>query len=151
MFNIATIWLILGVLLLLSEFLIPGFTIFFFGVGGLITSLVVYIIEPLQDIIWLQILIFALISIITLITLRKHFNTSLKGDIYKERDDYTGKTCKVIETVKKEIPGRIKYQGTTWSALSEEKTIKKGQEAIIIGKKSDDAMVFIIKQIKKGE
>lgn len=146
MFNIVTIWLIVGIILLLSEFLIPGFTIFFFGVGALITSLLMFFIPPLQDIIWLQFIIFSLTSILSLITLRKYFNTSLKGEIFKEREDYLGKECKVVEALSEEKQGRIKYQGTTWNAISLVGKFKKGQTAIITGKKPDDLMVFIVKK-----
>lgn len=146
MFNTVTVWLIIGVLLLLSEFLIPGFTIFFFGVGALITTLLVFLIPPLQDIVWLQIVIFLIISIVSLVTLRRFFNVSLKGEVFKERDDYTGRECLIVEGLSEKKKGRIKYQGTTWSAFSEKGKFKKGQKATILGKKPGDPMVFIVKK-----
>ncbi|MBN2617427.1 MAG: NfeD family protein [Spirochaetales bacterium] len=149
MLNSTTFWLIIGIILLLSEFLIPGFTIFFFGVGAIITSLLLFFIDPLANIFWLQILIFLLVSISSLIFLRKKFTNTLKGDIYKDRTDYIGDECKVIEKVTETTPGRISYMGTTWNAYAAKGTIGKNKKAIIIGKKVNDSMVFIIKNFEE--
>lgn len=146
MFNITSIWIVIGIILLLSEFLIPGFTIFFFGIGGLVTALLLIIIPPLTTIVWLQILIFLITSIVLLVLLRRHFTNTLKGDLYKEREDYIGKRCKVIELVSKDKPGRILFQGTTWTAYSTEGKIHKNQTAEILGKKLGEPMIFIIKK-----
>ena len=146
MLNNTSIWIFIGIILLLSEFLIPGFTIFFFGIGALVTSVILLFIPTLSEIIWLQITIFLIISIVLLVFLRRHFTSTLKGEIYHERVDYVGQKCKVIEAVSKAKPGRILYQGTTWTAYSENEKIYKNQEAEIIGKKPNEPMIFIIKK-----
>lgn len=151
MLNYTTIWLIVGIILLLSEFLIPGFTIFFFGVGAILTSVLLLFIPSLEDIIWIQIIIFLTISILSLIFLRRYFKKSLKGELFKENKDYIGQECKVIEMVTKEKPGRILYQGTTWNAYSTDEKIKKNQKATIVKKKDGEPMVFIIKKCKVKE
>lgn len=150
MFNIATIWLVIGIILLLSEFLIPGFTIFFFGIGALITSLLLTLIPQLQSIIWLQIVIFTITSIVSLVTLRKYLNKALKGELYKERDDYIGQECSVLEALSKEKAGRIMYNGTSWEAFSDEGKLRKNQKVKIIGKKPDNPMIFIVQKINKN-
>lgn len=147
--NIVTIWFIIGILLLLSEFLIPGFTIFFFGVGALLTALLIVLIPPLQSVIWLQVVIFTITSIISLITLRKYFNKSLKGEIYKEREDYIGQVCSVLESLSPEKAGRIMYNGTSWAAYSDNGKLRKNQKVKILGKKPDNPMVFIVQKIDK--
>lgn len=149
--NITTIWLLVGIALLLSEFLIPGFLIFFFGVGALLLSIMLKMIPAFHGVIWLQIVLFIIISIVLLVTLRSKFRKILHGDLYKEKEDYVGEECKVVETVYKDKPGRIKYQGTTWEAYAENSTVKKNQMATILRKKDGEPMVFIIekKQIKE--
>jgi len=142
------IWLVFGILLLLSEFIIPGFTIFFFGLGAIITWALMLIIPPLQNIFWLQIGIFLITSIILLFAMRKKFKKTLRGEIFNYKKDAIGIECKVIETVYVDKPGRIEYQGTTWSAYAKESTIKKNQRAIIIDNKDNDPMIFIIDIIK---
>lgn len=151
MFNSITFWIILGIVLLLSEFLIPGFTIFFFGLGAFITSLFLVIIPPLDSIMWLQVIIFLISSISLFITLRNKFKTTLKGEMFHERDDYTGKSCRVIELVSEKKPGRIEYQGTTWTAYCNVGKIKKNQTATILGKKTGEPMIFIIKKEKENK
>lgn len=145
--NIITFWFIIGILLLLSEFLIPGFIIFFFGLGAMITSLILLIFPPIRELFPLQIITFTTVSIVSLFSLRRKFKVTLKGDLFQERDDYTNKQCIVTESVSPEKPGRIKFQGTTWAAECIEGKFKKNKHAIIIGKKEDNPMVFLIKNI----
>lgn len=151
MFNSINFWFILGILLLLSEFLIPGFTIFFFGIGALVVSLLLVIIPPLNNLMWLQVTIFIIVSITSFITLRGKFKKTLKGELFHEKDDYSGMECKVTEIVTKDKPGRILFQGTTWNAYSNEGKIKKNQKAIILGKKPGEPMVFIIQNKKENK
>lgn len=149
--NIITFWFIIGILLLLSEFLIPGFTIFFFGVGAILTSAILLIIPPLRNMIPLQIILFTIISIISLIFLRRRFTTALKGELFKERDDFTDQECIVTEAITPTRPGRIKFHGTTWSAESKDGSFKKNKKVLIVGKKENDPMVFIITEFNKKE
>lgn len=66
--------------------------------------------------------------------------------MFHEKDDYSGHECKVVESITKDKPGRILYQGTTWTAYCNEGKIKKNQKATILGKKPGEPMVFIIKK-----
>lgn len=150
MFNYTTIWIVVGILLLLSEFLIPGFTIFFFGVGALITAVAVFVFQPIEDFFIFQVIIFIVTSTVSLVTLRRFFKKSLKGELFEEKTDYIGEECKVIETVTETKPGRIRYQGTTWTAYSKNETIRKNQIGQILSKKEGEPMVFIIeKKVKE--
>lgn len=149
--NYTIIWLILGILLLLSEFLIPGFLVFFFGIGALITSLLTFLIAPLNNYLAIQVIIFALSSVILLYFLRKRFKKSLMGEEYKENHEYIGDECKVVESVDVDKPGRILYQGTTWTAYSWNKKVKKNRKATLVGKKEGEPMVFIIEEKENKE
>ncbi|MGL1893742.1 MAG: NfeD family protein [Spirochaetaceae bacterium] len=145
---IITFWFVIGVLLLLSEFLIPGFTIFFFGLGAILTSAIILIIPPLRDQTAVQIIIFTVVSIISLIFLRRRFKMALKGELFKERDDYTDQECIVTESVSVNKPGRVKFHGTTWIAETMEGKLSKNKKVLIVGKKENYPMIFIIKEIK---
>lgn len=147
MLNYTTIWLIVGIILLLSEFLIPGFTIFFFGLGAILTSILLFIFPALKGLLWVQIVVFLITSISSLFFLRKYFSTTLKGEMFKEKEDYIGQECKVVEMVTDKKAGRILYQGTTWTAYAlTNKKIKKNQKATILCKKDGEPMVFIIEK-----
>lgn len=147
--NIVTIWLVAGIILILSEAVIPGFTIFFFGAGALVTSLIIKLIPELQDVYWLQFIIFTGFSLSTLILLRKRFRFSFRGELHEEEDNFTGKECLVTEETTPEISGRISFMGTTWTAITEDGVFKTGDKAIISGKKANDNMTFIIKKAKE--
>ena len=62
------IWFIVGLLLFLLELVLPGFVIFFFGVGAWITALLCLIADPGFN---LQAIVFAVTSVISLLLLRK--------------------------------------------------------------------------------
>ncbi|MDO9339567.1 MAG: NfeD family protein, partial [Bacteroidales bacterium] len=61
-------WFVIGLGLFLLELVMPGFFIFFFGLGAWVTALVCLIGDPGTN---LQIIIFAVISVLSLIALRR--------------------------------------------------------------------------------
>ena len=85
-------WFILGLGLFLLELVVPGFFIFFFGLGAWVTALVCLIGNPGTN---LQILIFAVTSVISLIALRriiqKKFFYSKVTQSEDVEDEFTGK------------------------------------------------------------
>ena len=62
------IWFIVGLGLFLLELVLPGFVIFFFGVGAWITALLCLIANPGIN---LQVIVFAVTSVLSLLALRK--------------------------------------------------------------------------------
>ncbi len=130
------VWFIIGLVLALLEFLIPGLIVLFFGVGAWITAICYLLFEPgLNG----QILIFIISSLLALFLLRK----SLKKMFFKENpdredtleDEFIGRIAVVEETIHQDKPGKVEFKGTNWSAVSDE-TIKKGRRVKIIGKES---------------
>jgi inner membrane protein len=128
------IWFIVGLFMFILELLIPGFFIFFFGVGAWITALVCLIGEPSVNV---QILIFAVTSVLSLIALRriiqkKFFNK--KQHLSEEiEDEFTGKEAVAVGDFGLEKYGKVDFKGTTWKSESESQ-IKDGQSVIIIKK-----------------
>ena len=76
---IPLIWLIAGLLMIGAEFIIPGFVIFFFGVGAIILSGLTWLIPGLQSNYLLQFIIWIASSGLTLAFLRKFFSKIFKG------------------------------------------------------------------------
>lgn len=134
-------WFFLGLAFFLLELLIPGFVIFFFGFGAWITSLVCLIANPGLD---LQIIIFSITSILSLILLRK----MLTRRFFKEggdspellRDEFIGKDAIALENISKGTKGRVEFKGTPWTATPNE-DIKSGQTVEITGKESINLIV----------
>jgi membrane protein implicated in regulation of membrane protease activity len=129
-------WFILGLVLFLAELVIPGFFIFFFGLGAWIAALVCLIGEPGTN---LQIIIFALTSVISLITLRriiqKKFFYSKGTESADVEDEFTGKEAMATSDFGPDIKGKVEFKGTTWKAESKS-DIKEGQPVIIIEKEN---------------
>ena len=129
-------WFIVGLGLFLLELVIPGFFIFFFGLGAWVTALVCLLVEPGTN---LQIVIFAVTSVLSLIGLRKiiqkkffYSKDNLSEDV---EDEFTGKEAIAKADFGSDMNGKVEFKGTMWNAESKAE-IKAGQRVIIIEKDS---------------
>lgn len=129
-------WFILGLVFLLLELAIPGFVIFFFGVGAWITSLVCLLANPGLD---LQIIIFSLTSILSLILLRKmltkRFFKENSGSPDTLEDEFLGKEAIALESIAAGKKGKVEFKGATWNATAKD-DIESGQTVEITEKES---------------
>jgi membrane protein implicated in regulation of membrane protease activity len=125
-------WFIIGLGLFLLELVIPGFFIFFFGLGAWITALVCLIGDPGTN---LQIIIFAITSVLSLIGLRRIIQKKFfysKGNQSEEvEDEFTGKEALSTTDFGGNKNGKVEFKGTTW----------KAQRVIIIEKDSFKLLV----------
>ncbi len=91
------IWFIIGLVLFLLELVIPGFVIFFFGVGAWITALLCLIANPGIN---LQVIVFAVTSVLSLLALRKMIQKKFfysNSDLSEEvEDEFTGKEAVAV-------------------------------------------------------
>lgn len=125
------IWLITGIVCFLLEMAIPGFVIFFFGVGAWITTLVCWI-KPIS--LNAQLAVFLVTSLVSLFTLRGFIKSTFLGGVTDEDEDVSvavGEKAEVVEDIIPPAEGRISYSGTQWRALADE-TIEKGSIVTII-------------------
>jgi len=129
-------WFALGLVFFLLELVIPGFFIFFFGLGAWVAAIACLIGEPSTN---LQIIIFAVTSVLTLIALRKIIQKKFfysKGTESEDvEDEFTGKEALAITSFGAENGGKVEFKGTTWKAESASE-IKEGQTVIIINKEN---------------
>jgi inner membrane protein len=130
------LWFIIGLGLFLLELVIPGFFIFFFGLGAWVTALVCLIGEPGTNV---QIIIFAITSVLSLIGLRRIIQKKFfysKGNLSEEvEDEFTGKEAIATADFGADRNGKVEFKGTMWNAESKAE-IKKGQRVIVIEKNS---------------
>jgi len=129
------IWAIFGVVLFILEFLVPGVVISFFGLGALITALTTYL--NITSSLNLQLIVFIFSSTLALVLFRKYLKKILYGNSTPLNDDMynieIGKIVPVIEMIQpNEVGGKVRYQGTPWSAQSAE-SIGPGESVKIIG------------------
>lgn len=123
------VWFIAGIFFFLAELAIPGFIIFFFGIGAWITGIVT--LFGVNDI-NIQLAVFLGSSLLTLILFRKEGRKIFEGKMKKmdNADDeilesFKGQKAKVIkEIIPGNIPGKVEFRGTLWNAVSEEKIEK---------------------------
>lgn len=132
------IWFLVGLLLLLAEFAIPGLVIFFFGVGAWVVALLC----AMMDIgINTQLIIFIVSSILSLLLLRKwlkgifHGHSSDQQELTEDLSDFLGERVAVTMAITPQQPGKVELHGTDWSAIAEE-TIPAGTRVEITGKES---------------
>jgi membrane protein implicated in regulation of membrane protease activity len=128
------VWFILGLVLLLLELVLPGFVIFFFGVGAWVTALVCLFANPGIN---LQVVIFAVTSVIALLAFRKLIQNKFiysrndKSDAVE--DEFTGKEAVAVNDFGSDKKGKVEFKGTSWKAESRSE-IHAGQTVIIIEK-----------------
>lgn len=131
------VWFLLGLVLFLAELVLPGFFIFFFAVGAWVTALVCLFGSPSTN---LQIIIFAVTSLITLITLRKmiqkkFFDSGSNADSDSVEDEFTGKEARAVSNFGPGVRGKVEFKGTMWDAEANAE-ILAGQIVIITGKEN---------------
>lgn len=129
-------WFFIGLVLFLLELVIPGFFIFFFGLGAWVTALVCLIGEPGTN---LQIIIFAVTSVLTLVALRRIIQKKFfysKDKLSEEvEDEFTGKEAHATTDIGPDKDGKVEFKGTTWKAESKHE-IAEGQIVIITEKEN---------------
>ncbi len=139
------VWLIVGVLLLILEFVLPGFVLFFFGLGALVTFLCSWLFQPsLNE----QLVIFLISSLASLFTLRGLIKRTFLGGSTAELDDRAiargGESVVVTQTISPPMEGKVKYSGTFWRALADER-IDKGEAALVV---SQEGLIMRVKKKK---
>ncbi len=141
-------WFIIGLGLFLLELVIPGFFIFFFGLGAWVTALFCLIVNP-DSISNLQMIIFAVTSVLSLVILRRIIQKKFfysKNNLSEEvEDEFTGKDALAVVDFGPDKIGKVEFKGTTWKAESKFE-IKEGQTAVIIEKKNISLLVEPKKQ-----
>lgn len=139
----AQIWLILGLLGLVSEIFIPGFVICFFGLAGLILSGLMWMMPELS--VTLQMVVFSitsgvLLAIFHLLIKRK---PSQNADTVKiDDDDIVGAQAVVLQPIHRDIPGRVSFRGSEWSATADS-DITEGTTVTITGRNNITLIVRV--------
>ena len=140
------VWFIVGIVFLFAELVMPGFVIFFFGIGALVTALLAFFFNINSVII--QLLIFIGTSILSLVILRRSFSQLFKGKISNEKevsDEFIGKRAKVISEIKpNSLNGKVEFNGTNWEADSDF-YIDKGTVVVIVGRRN---ITLIVKPVE---
>lgn len=113
------IWLALFVVMLLVEAMGPALVSVWFAFGALIALIVSFIPEVAW---WIEVIIFVVISIATLLALRPIIRRYVKRNRYNTNiDSFTGKRGYVIEDITYLKPGAVKIGDVSWTAIPADK------------------------------
>ena len=128
------IWALLGLVLVLAEFFVPGLVVIFFGAGALVTAIISAILPGVRGSMVLQIVIWLATSGLCLGLLRKYLSKVFRGRMITEagEDDVVGKAAEVVEVITPDKPGRVRFEGTTWAAESYTETFNPGDRVEIL-------------------
>lgn len=141
----AVIWAVIGFVLFLLEFVLPGLILFFFALGAWIVAILCLFLDLSVN---TQLIIFLISSVVTVLLLRKWLSKILSERKHRSElleDEFLGKTAKAETSISPGENGKVEFKGTTWQAASKDK-IEKGENVIIIG---NESILLHVKSMKK--
>ena len=129
-------WFLVGLVLLLGEFIIPGFVIFFFGIGAWIVAVLLWINVDISF--TSQLFIFLLSSGITLVLFRRYGKEYFQGKISQKGttafEEIKGERATVVYEIRPDSnDGKVEFHGTQWRAESDS-PIPKGAVVEVVSR-----------------
>jgi len=129
MFGIAEewIWVIAGLLLVLSEFAVPGFVVCFFGASAMLVGGLTWLFPGMGA--GVKLLVFGVGGLALLLGCRRFMPKSFRGD-KRERadnpddDELAGSRAVVAEDIGADLPGKVDFRGSLWRARAAEPLAK---------------------------
>ncbi len=146
------VWFLLGFAFIVLELAVPGFILFFFGIGAwLVAIALVFLDFSLQ---W-QLGLFIVCSLVALATLRRVALKTFHGQSGKKEDsgfcpEEKGHVVEVVEDILPDKPGQIKYRGSFWQAVSTS-VLRKGEMAVLEKKAGESGIMYIVIPFRQGE
>ncbi len=145
-FNHSVIWFGLGLAFFLMEFILPGFILFFFGIGAWIVALLSLFIDISINV---QLILFLVSSVLTVLLFRnfvkQRFGMTDQAPQLLE-NEYIGKVAKAETVIAPGLHGKVEFKGASWDASSND-TIGVGEDVIIVETHSIQLIVKSTKSI----
>jgi membrane protein implicated in regulation of membrane protease activity len=141
------VWAAFGILLMASEMLIPGFVIFFFGIGAVATGVLSGLLPFLRTRFLLQTIVWLGSSALSLGLLRRLLAPVFRGGPIEPgaSRDLVGVRATVAEKITPDKPGRVRLRGTTWQARSFDETLEPGETVEVLG--NDNLTLIVTRSI----
>lgn len=142
------IWFLAGIAVMLAELAIPGFVIIFFGLGCWGASVMAFFFPNSYS---AQVAVFVIVSVATLMTLRKVAMRIFVGRSEgQETEDMGNVPVGARITLDQDLEsgqlGRVRFRGTMWDAVSEDR-IPAGSDAEITGVDKSNRSCLKIKSV----
>ena len=139
----AMVWFLIGLVLIVSEFAVPGLVIIFFGIGAWAAALALLAADLT---LFFQIIIFLIVSITSLVFLRKRF-VAAEENTSDMTDEFVGKRAEVEQQIVKGAYGQVKFKGALWKAeTASDKVLAKGDMVEIVG---HDSIVLKVEPVSE--
>jgi len=143
--SMTTAWLIAMVILLFVEAVVPGLVSIWFAIGALAGLLAALLKAPL----WLQVALFVIVSLVTLILTRPLVKEYVNSRAVKTNADAViGRECVITQKVDNVMgTGAAKVDGKEWTARSSDDSVcfDKGGRAVV---ESIEGVKIIIRPVE---
>jgi len=151
-FSPELIWFLVGLALILSEFMVPGVILVFFGMGAWITAITSWLgVTPGWS---SQFIAFSISSVVMLVLLRRWFRGKLTGYVGDDQDpdanldEFKGQIVVVIEEIDaSNLEGTVEFKGAHWKARAA-RPIAAGEKAVV---ESADGITLVVAPINSNE
>ncbi|MBN2298447.1 MAG: NfeD family protein [Deltaproteobacteria bacterium] len=146
LFQPELIWFLVGFIMLLVEFAAPGVFFIFFAIGAWIVAVACLAFDISLT---AQLLLFLISSVLAIILLRKRFQKIFTGassradDVFP--DEFIGKKAMVKSRITRDVPGKIEFHGSLWTAEADE-PIDENSYVVITGR---DSLTLKVKKIER--
>lgn len=141
------IWFLAGIGIMLAELAVPGFVIIFFGLGCMGGAVMAFFFPEAYS---AQVATFLIVSIASLITLRKLAMNIFVGRSESAGEDsgnvLVGSRITLQQDLEAGRVGRVQFRGTMWDAISEDR-IPAGSDAEITGVDQANRSCLKIKKV----
>lgn len=142
-------WMILGALLILSEFFATGIVAIFFGVGAILVGIATaigLISSPAE-----QIVLFAVFSVAALLFAREKIKVWFRGKVSDrwegDQDPISARGARVTVTrAFKQGAGKVRLNGVEWNAECDSNGFEVGDTAWVVGHRGITLLVSAEKQ-----
>ena len=117
-------WFLAGILFFATELALPGFIVFFFGLGAWCVALSLWFVDLSLS---AQLGLFIACSVLSLVLLRSWLRGIFAGRSLEEDDSATVEPASVTGIVTRDIvppaEGQVKYGGSFWRAAADERIV----------------------------
>jgi membrane protein implicated in regulation of membrane protease activity len=135
---IALAWVVIGILIILTELLVTGVVAVFFGIGAIVTGIAIALGLPGTGA--TPFVLFSGVSISSLVLLRRRFSSWFKGGATGDGtggvgDDFIGRDAQVTRGFGSLDQGRgeVDFRGASWAARSDHQ-LAEGAFVVITGR-----------------
>lgn len=141
------VWIGVAIVALIIELNTTDLSSIWATIGGFAAM----IVAIFCDIIWVQILVFMVVTLIGIIFIRKFVKRYVRrNEVATNSDALVGKVAIVVDEITNGLVGAVNIDGKEWSAVAKDSTatIEKGSKVEIL---SIEGVKLVVKEKKEGE